>query len=207
MSNNILPKNATPLELALAQLTADRLNIDVENIKITLTPKNAPENVLPFIAWQEHVDVWKEDYTVEQKKEIITTARQVHAQKGTIGALKLALENLGLDAEVSEWYQYGGDPHYFKVSINVYDKPISIYDDQLIWDEIMETKNLRSIIDELIFWITAKAFHPIATAIQWGEIITIYPIIAKGYEGGHVPYLGAAYYWNEQLTIYPLGGQ
>ncbi len=243
--NNALPKNSTSLEIALAQLTADRLNIDVSDIKITLTaisdkgtgsPYNPPlkenptrfstssseklEKVLPFIAWQEHVDVWKEDYSLEQKREIVSTARQVHAQKGTIGALQMALANLGLEAKISEWWEYEAEgaaatngvgvaqkklkPHYFKIDVNVSQTGLDGYTDENLSLVIEETKNLRSILDVIQIWLSSKANLFAAAATMVGEHIEILPFIQTNIELQNPnPFIAGAMQALETLTIKP----
>ncbi len=233
-----LPKNATPLEQALAQLAGDRLDIDVSDIKITLTaisdkgtgsPYNPLlkekaimlkaclqhdafsmpsseklEKVLPFIAWQEHVDVWKEDYSLEQKREIVSTARQVHAQKGTIGALQMALANLGLEANIAEWYQYGGRPHYFKIDINVSQTGLDGYTDENLSLVIEETKNLRSILDVIQIWLSSKASLFAAAATMVGEHIEVLPFIQTNIEQSSFnPFMAGMVQALETLTIKP----
>ncbi len=233
----ILPSNATPLEIALTQLTADRLDIDVSDIKITLfaaTPRTVSgsaasteelrteklEKILPFIAWDEHVDIWKEDYTLEQKQNIVATARQVHAQKGTIGALKLALKNLGLEAKISEWWEYEAEgtaatfgagvvqkklkPHYFKIDINVSQTGLDSYTDKNLSLIIEETKNLRSILDVIKIWLSSKASLFIGATTMIGEHIEILPFIQTNIElQNSNPFIAGAMQALETISIYP----
>ncbi len=269
--NNDLPKNSTPLEIALAQLAADRLDIDVSEIKITLfaaTPSSPAfgktsspafgktrtvsgsaasnhyaatphpvsgsaasteelkteklEKVLPFIAWQEHVDVWKEEYTIEQKRDIVATARQVHAQKGTIGALKLALKNLGLNSTIREWWQYEAEvegaqrltdagvaqkklrPHYFKIDINVSQTGLDETTHHKLNLVIEETKNLRSILDVIQIWLSSQAVYFAGAGVHMGENISILPFIQTNIEqASPTPFAAVISYELENLTIYP----
>lgn len=260
--SNLLPKNATPLEIALAQLSADRLNIDVDGIKITLlaatchtqstaltrtargsaasnhyaaTPRPVSgsaasteelkteklEKVLPFIAWQEHVDVWKEEYTLEQKRDIVATARQVHAQKGTIGALRLALKNLGLDSKVTEWWEYEAEasdseamgagvaqkkpkPHYFKIEVNVSQTGLDETTHDKLSLVIEETKNLRSVLDVIKIWLSSQAQFFVGAGVHMGENISIWPFIPTDIEqSSSMPFVAAVSYDFETLTIYP----
>ncbi len=144
-----LPKNSTALEIAIASLVEDRLKLDADSVKITLTPAGAPDHILPYLAWQEHVDHWAEHYSKDQKLKIIQTAKQVHAAKGTVGALKLALNNLNIGAELEEWFNYGGEPYYFRINIRP-DHGLSQAEYMHLFEVIDETKNLRSILDKVI---------------------------------------------------------
>ena len=108
----LLPNNATALERDMS-LSLDRnkelpVNIhDIHNIE------NCPDSFLPWMAWAFSVDHWSPDFTREQKVKAIRDSFEIHRTKGTLGAVKRALDNLGIRFDVEEWFEYGGSPIHF----------------------------------------------------------------------------------------------
>ncbi len=209
-----LPNNSTALEIALASLIEDRLDLDAGSVKITLTPANTPDHILPYLAWQEHADYWQDYYSREQKLAIIRTAKQVHSTKGTVGALKLALDNLDIGAELEEWFNYEGDPYYFRIHIKP-DHGLSEAEYVHLFEVIEETKNLRSILDKVVTHYNFKSNLYIAATANTGVSITVYPPSLTNQQGFMPVYAGGGavikqtiqinpYYPKDQQTLLPI---
>lgn len=96
---HLLPPNATAPERALS-LSVDRA-VPVP-IKTLWSPQTCPEGVLPWLAWALSVDDWDAAWTVERKRAAVAESIEVHRHKGTIGALRRALEQLGYEVEIDE---------------------------------------------------------------------------------------------------------
>ncbi|WJD60884.1 phage tail protein I [Pseudomonas kurunegalensis] len=121
----LLPKNTTVLEQRTAEGLAhiDRVSVPLRDL---LSPDRCPEPLLPYLAWALSVDRWHMTWPVETKRKAIKDAYFVHAHKGTIGALRRVVENLGYALEVSEWWQQTpeGTPGTFYISIDQRDLPM-----------------------------------------------------------------------------------
>lgn len=96
---DLLPPNATPQERALS-LATDRLP-DVP-IRTLWSPQTCPEAQLPWLAWALSVDEWDSTWPVETKRQVIAASVEQHRQKGTIGALRRALQKLGYEVIIDE---------------------------------------------------------------------------------------------------------
>jgi phage tail P2-like protein len=101
MSSELLPPNASQTSRALADAFGQELDIPVPNYTLW-DPQSCPANILPWLAWSLSVDEWDDNWTEEQKRDAISASVTVHRQKGTIGALKRALQAIGYDVEVDE---------------------------------------------------------------------------------------------------------
>lgn len=99
MPDDLLPPNATPQERALS-LATDRLP-DVP-IKTLWSPQTCPEAQLPWLAWALSVDEWDSTWSVETKRQAIAASIEQHRKKGTVGALRRALQRLGYEVEIDE---------------------------------------------------------------------------------------------------------
>lgn len=72
----------------------------------------ASPDALRQLAWQFHVmgvEGWGLAITRDQRERLVSRAMELHRYKGTPWAVRRALEALGLEAEIVEWFQAGAD--------------------------------------------------------------------------------------------------
>lgn len=107
--------------------------------------------LLDVLAWEMHVDVWQGwegDLTVEQKRDLINQSIDWHQHKGTKYAVERMLHTVFSKAYVAEWYQYGGNPYFFRL---VVEEQISDPDKLArLTDAINAVKNERSWMEGFI---------------------------------------------------------
>jgi phage tail P2-like protein len=108
------------------------------------------EELLDLLGWQFHIEGWDLAKTVEEKRKLIKSAIELHRYKGTPYAIKKVLEALGLQGEVKEWYQYGGESYHFKIDLGVQNREITPELRDKLLRLINEYKNERSWLEELI---------------------------------------------------------
>ena len=68
-----------------------------------------PEAALDLLAWQLHVDFWLPTLPIESKRSLVEGSIAWHRKKGTAWAVKQVLSDLGVDAEIIQWHQPGGE--------------------------------------------------------------------------------------------------
>jgi phage tail P2-like protein len=115
MNTSLLPFNASQLEKNLEAVLARTNNIPVL-INTLWDPVQCPENLLPWLAWTLSVDTWDSEWSDITKRNLIANSVQIHRTKGTVSAIERVLGVLGVDAELTEWFEYGGEPHTFRVT-------------------------------------------------------------------------------------------
>ena len=113
--SDLLPINATPQERALS-LTAARAGAVPVPVGELWDPFTCPVGVLPWLAWSLAVDPWDSNWSEIQKRQAISESISVHRVKGTIGALKRALQAIGYECVVND---KTGTPYVFRVGIDV----------------------------------------------------------------------------------------
>lgn len=73
---------------------------------------------LDELAWELDIDWWQSSWPIDRKRATVKVSDSVKEKRGT----KWAVEQLVTAAfgvgEVTEWFEYGGDPYYFKVRTN-----------------------------------------------------------------------------------------
>ena len=112
------------------------------------------ETEIDYLLWEYHVDYVGENASVESKKELVKIAVIAHFNKGTLGSVKAICKILFGNAEIKEWFEYGGQPGYFKISTLGELKDEKDY--LKVLDVVNEYKNERSWLEALTFDRTAE---------------------------------------------------
>ncbi len=169
--------------------------------------KDAPSLLVDFLAFEKHVDFY-EGLTLEEKKNVVRNALHVHRKKGTKFALLRVFELLNLQGRIEEWFEYGGNPYYFKARIDVSDKGVDDTTIRLLERLIKTYKNNRSWLEVLDIILTSKRNKVyIGTATLTGEEIVVYPYTVTNLSTNAKINVAAANTANvERLTLYPKGG-
>lgn len=115
MPARLLPFNTGPLEQALEQVVAERLESIPLPIGMLWDPAQCPADLLPWLAWALSIDTWDSDWPDQIKRAVIAGSMAQHRQKGTVAAVKEALSDIGVDFELIEWFDDGGVPHTFQL--------------------------------------------------------------------------------------------
>lgn len=101
---------------------------------------------LDEIAWELDIDWWVPSWEREQKIRTIRMASAIMQKRGTKWAVEqLAIAAFGL-GEVTEWYEYGGEPYYFKILTSAILTPGAI---SQIVSMIDKVKNARSHLEAI----------------------------------------------------------
>ena len=87
----LLPINASDLLKDLESTSTRATALEALNRYVT-NPNLAPEHILPWLAFAVSADDWNDGWTEEIKRNVIKASIGVHKKKGTIGALRSALE-------------------------------------------------------------------------------------------------------------------
>lgn len=124
-----------------------RINECNNLIKLYINIDNIDEHILDELAWQFNVPEYDVQYSVDIKRSIIKDCLSIHHRRGTVSAVKEVAEKIFGNAEIQEWFDYGGQPFHFKVSTTNISS-----DDEMIArfiKTVQETQNVRSHLDEV----------------------------------------------------------
>ncbi len=151
-------KELTPPGIRELQHLVDTFDTSFEElkkhiIKVLIYPRIdeiEDEKLLDLLAWQFHIEGYDQAQTIQEKRNLIKNAVELHRYKGTPYAIKKVFQALGLDASLQEWFDYNGDPYKFKVLVK------SVIQDEATYRRLIELineyKNVRS-------WLDAIGFH------------------------------------------------
>ena len=112
--HSFLPPNSSLTERALEAAWATS-GPDLEPVAQLMSPDTCPAPLLGWLAWALSVDVWDASWSEDTKRQIVRDSIAIHRAKGTRGAVERALGALGFATELSEWFEYGGAPHTFRI--------------------------------------------------------------------------------------------
>ncbi len=172
--SDLLPPNATIQERALSETTARISNIPT--LQHTMyNPETCPASVLPWLAWALSVDDWDTSWTEDQQRWIIASSLTIHKHKGTIGAVKSAMEGLGFSVQIQEWFNQipAGDEYTYKILIGVDQVGFDLASLNKVRLVVETTKNLRSHMTKIEPIIKSAADLYAACAASIGNEITV----------------------------------
>ncbi|PWM64299.1 MAG: phage tail protein I [Clostridiales bacterium] len=122
-------------------------------------------DLLDILARDFNIDWWDADYTVEEKRQTFKECWRIKRTLGTPAACSLAVSAIFQNAVIKDWWQYGGNPYYFRIHIDL-GRAFADYDKiQNVVKGIQYYKNKRSILDA-IETVTGKSLKTyVGTAV------------------------------------------
>lgn len=195
MSEALLPSSATAQERELDLSTA-RVGDVPSPLRDVWNADSCPESLLPWLAWAFSLDNWDATWTAAQQRAAIKQSVALHRYKGTIGAVKDALQALGFQVDVQEWFNLtpAGDPYTFRLVVNVDQQGADMAALNRLQEIVNTTKNLRSHLDTITPNIRTPAGPLVAAVVGMGNEIEVaygwsdFPyLLQEGAVNGDVP--------------------
>lgn len=174
MTERILPTGATTLELHAEQASAEVSAVSVP-IRTLWDPGTCPLPLLPYLAWAFSVERWDDQWDENTKRSVIRGSYMLHRRKGTIGALRQAVEPLGYVTSVTEWWQNDKTPGTFEMEIATLDTGITPEMYTELERVISDAKPCSRHLTMLTISLETRGQLPVAAGSYDGDIMTIYP--------------------------------
>ncbi|MEL5280828.1 phage tail protein I [Serratia bockelmannii] len=200
MTDRILPVSATPLELHAEQASAEVSAAPVP-LRQLWDPDTCPRDLLPYLAWAFSVDRWDEAWDEATKRDVIRQSYFVHRHKGTIGALRRAVEPMGYLISVTEWWQNGKTPGTFEMEVGALNTGITPEMYAELERVIDDTKPCSRHLSNLVISLEVRGEVPVAAASYDGDIMTVYPYYPDVIETSTATKAGAALHIIDTLRI------
>lgn len=158
-----------------------------------------PEEWLDLLAWQWHADQYDLDLSLEEKRALVKRLLIIHRYKGTLYAVKVALEPFEYEVDIDE---YTGEHHTFDISV----EPVADGADlgavvNRAVDYINSAKACSRHIRNFNLHLTApetNVYAGIAPGIE--ETVKISPTIFTMPETG-IAYAGAGIFYEYEVTV------
>ncbi|RNB72185.1 phage tail protein I [Brevibacillus panacihumi] len=195
---------------AMASALDPELQLITQQIRDTLILSRIdelPEEVIEHLLWQFHITLNEGAAladTLQEKRELVKNALEIHRMKGTKAALERVLELLNMQGTISEWFEYGGDPYHFRIDIlDVSTRGITEDLIRQLDILIFAYKNTRSWLESIRIFLSGRGKVRVAGATLSGEKVTVYPWSETLLEGRGAIKFGAVYQTVESTTVYP----
>jgi phage tail P2-like protein len=178
INQSLLPPNASQLLRDLESVFSDSFDLPTLN-RYVVNPDLAPAHILPWLAWGLSVDDWSDNWSEQIRRNVIKASVEVHRKKGTIGALKKALQAFNYtNVKVEEWFEYGADPYFFRVFFDVNEPGFDVNILPQVQKVIENTKNARSHLESLKAYLSAEmGLINVGLAMISKEITPLPPVI------------------------------
>lgn len=161
------------------------------------------EAALDVLAHDLHVDWYDYSYPIEVKRATIRDSVKIHRRLGTKFAVETALGNVFPGTRVEEWFQYGGEPYFFHVIIDVTAAEVTAEKQRAVLEKVRFYKNVRSHLEKIGFQmetngaVTIGAYHTAGTSIE------VFPYVPHDLEVSGTAGLGAYHKTALSVEVYP----
>ncbi|VUS90626.1 phage tail protein I [Klebsiella spallanzanii] len=118
MSNSLLPPSSGDW-LRYTEAGTARLSAITVALHTLWTPIACPVDLLPYLAWALSVDRWDKNWPADRKIAAIQRSYWLHRRKGTRGAVRRVVEDMGFSATFAEWYEVGDEPGTFRLEVDI----------------------------------------------------------------------------------------
>lgn len=133
------------------------------------------EELLDELAYELHVDWYDAKATIDVKRNLIKNSDKVHMFLGTPYAVEQVVQDYFGDGQVEEWFDYGGQPYYFRV-VTENSAVTGELADQFA-NAVDAVKNKRSRLEAVIVSMTGEMNMYFGNVLQTGDNITIEQVV------------------------------
>ena len=114
------------------------------------------EQTLDEMAWELNIQWYDSTAPIEAKRAVIRSSDLVYSKLGTRYAVEQIVRDYFRTGEVREWYEYGGEPHHFKV---LSDNPELVNSNLDLFLKLLRTVKRRSSwLDAILICLTGEMF-------------------------------------------------
>lgn len=154
-----------------------------------------PERILDILAVELRTPAYRDTYPIETKKALVAGTLEFYAHLGTPAAVEEIVRTIFKGGAISEWFEYGGDPHHFRVDIALLGEAITP-------ETMAELRRMINSIKRLSSWLDDIT---VTTEIE-ATPLYITPVPGKGIEITALPDLEPE--WPDKpLYITPVQGR
>lgn len=147
--------NVKALGYALSK-AMQRLIDYCQNISVYVAIDTAPEQVLDLLAVELNTQYYEDSHNIEVKRNLVKNTLVWYLKTGTPASVKEAVEAVFGNGEVEEWFDYDGEPYYFKIhtfTLNSTDEMI-----QRLTDIVGMMQNVRSHLEAVLVEVMQQLF-------------------------------------------------
>jgi phage tail P2-like protein len=143
----------------------------IPGVAIMYNIDNLPDPWVDELAWQWRAPFYDQALPLEQKRELVKKALAWHKRKGTPSAVEELIATVFGSGTVQEWFEYGGEPGYFKVQTS--DPSATTDKAKEFLAAVNSVKNTRSWLESIEITTEATMNMYVGIAIHMGDYMKI----------------------------------
>ncbi|MDW1507438.1 phage tail protein I [Vibrio sp. Vb5031] len=204
--SSLLPENLGDLERDLDAAIARMEDIEIP-ISTLWDPWNCPIELLPWLAWAVSVDSWHSHWPEDMKRRTVANSLDMHRIKGTRPAVELAIESLGLEYRILEWFQESprAEPGTFKIDVYIDDDSFLASNNAELEQVINDSKNTRSHLRKINLNLSSKGSAYFGCSSFSGESTEIRPWQLEEIKVSGSALHSSNFQDSDLISIYPEG--
>lgn len=103
------------------------------------------------IAWEFNVDWWDSSLSIERKRAVIKTCYRILEKRGTKYAVNELITATFGYGEVTEWFEYGGEPYWFRITTDTIltEEGLNLF--AALIDKVKSTRSWLEGVDKQLF--------------------------------------------------------
>ena len=127
------------------------LSLAIEHARIYARIDSLTDEILDELAWQFNIVEYNNSYDISIKRELVKGCMELHYKRGTVAAVEDVVRKIFGNAEIEEWFDYGGEPYHFRIRTS----NTSANDEMISEIEkiVKETQSVRSHLESVIIEI------------------------------------------------------
>ena len=137
-----------------------------------------PEWRLDELAWETN---FLYDYSadVEIKRRLLKNVFYIYRRLGTKAAVENALQAIFPGSDLQEWFEYGGEPFYFRMEIELPDSGITPEQQARALRSILFYKNARSVLEGINYTREVTGDTKIGACTAAMDYIEVWPQVVE----------------------------
>lgn len=124
-----------------------RLITYCEETSVYAVIDSLPDNILDLLALELNTQYYEDSLDVKTKRELVKNTLVWYEHSGTAAAVAELITTVFGEGEVKEWFEYGGEPFFFKIytSATITEEAIEAFNQM-----IRKIKNTRSHLETVV---------------------------------------------------------
>lgn len=168
----------------------------IKRCSMLATITSLPDRVLDLLAIELNCQYYEESLSRKEKETIIINTLSWYKRAGTASILEEFFSTIFKNGKIVEWFEYGGEPYFFRAIIEVSDFTINQEKNKLVKQQIEAYKNKRSWLEKIFYLIKTEYNIKINSSSAITFITQYYP----RYNASFL-FLDGTFKWNGAYTL------
>lgn len=135
---------------------AEKVLQAADGIMLLCDIDNMSDTVLDYLGAEWRTPMYKDDLPIDKKRALVKNTLLFFIEMGTPAAVNRMIQIVAGSGYMTEWQDYDGEPHYFRVTAQPTDGDLSAEMRAEIINAINSVKRLSSWLDQIKYIVEAE---------------------------------------------------